>query len=183
MSPRRRPGSRSCDRGESRAEIPAFAGMIHRVGSIDGHLGDDLGNQMAPDKEPADSETSETPLPFCRSEVFMLAQRCDSVARGFASVDCKRLLCAALPATWMPACMNYCHDDNLRLLDPEVDAKRKACHQCTACITMNYRVRERLFGHELESSKRLVQEVRARDPGVAARTMKQLQPDLDPPPP
>ena len=76
--------------------------------------------------------------------------------------------------------MNYCDDNDLGLLSSEVDAKGKARHQCTACIAMNYRVCERLFGNKLESSKCFVQEF-VPERRVVARTMKQLRPDLDPP--
>ena len=55
--------------------------------------------------------------------------------------------------------MNYCHDNDLGVLNPKVDAKRKARHQCATRITMNYRVCERLFGNELESSNCFVQEL------------------------
>jgi hypothetical protein len=54
--------------------------------------------------------------------------------------------------------MEYCHDNDLGLLDAEVDSEGKARHQRTACIAMNYRVTQRLFGNELESRKCFVQE-------------------------
>lgn len=91
------------------------------------------------------------------------------------------MLRAALPAMRMTASMNYCDNNDLGWLRSKIDAKREAGHQCTACIAMNYRECERLFGNKLESSKSFVQRIRARDPRAAARTMKQLRPDLDPP--
>jgi hypothetical protein len=56
------------------------------------------------------------------------------------------------------ASMNYGNDDDLGLLRSEVDGEGKARHQCTACIAMNNRVSEWLFGNKLESSKCFVQE-------------------------
>jgi hypothetical protein len=58
----------------------------------------------------------------------------------------------------MTASMDYCQDNNLRLLDPEVDSEGKARHQRPACTAMNYRVSERLFGNRLKSRKCFVQE-------------------------
>ena len=47
--------------------------------------------------------------------------------------------------------MDYCHDNDFGLLDAKVDSEGKACHQRTACIAMNHRIFQRLFGEELES--------------------------------
>ncbi len=55
--------------------------------------------------------------------------------------------------------MDYCHDNDLGLLYSEVDSERKSRHQRTSCIAMNDRICQRLFGNELESRKRFVQEL------------------------
>jgi hypothetical protein len=54
--------------------------------------------------------------------------------------------------------MDYCYDNDLRLLDSEVDSEGKPGHQRTARIAMNYRICQRLFRNELESRKCFVQE-------------------------
>lgn len=59
----------------------------------------------------------------------------------------------------MTASMDYGYDDDLGLLDSKVDSEGEARQQRAACIAMNYRVRHRLFGNELEGSKRFVQEL------------------------
>lgn len=54
--------------------------------------------------------------------------------------------------------MDYCHDNHLGLLDAEVDSEGEPRHQRTACVAMNHRMPQWLFGNELESSECFVQE-------------------------
>lgn len=72
---------------------------------------------------------------------------------------CKRLLCAPLPALRMTASMNYCHDHDLGLFDPEVDPEGKTGHQCATCIAMNHRVGQWVLRNESERRKRFIQEL------------------------
>jgi hypothetical protein len=81
----------------------------------------------------------------------------------------------------MTASMDDGYNNDLGLLDSEVDPERKSRHQRTARVAMNYWVPRRIVGNELEGQKVLRPRIRARDPRVAARTMKQPRPDLGPP--
>jgi hypothetical protein len=55
--------------------------------------------------------------------------------------------------------MNYCHDYDLRLLDPEVDPEGDAGHQRASCVAMNHRVCQWLRRNESKGRKRFVQEL------------------------
>jgi hypothetical protein len=80
----------------------------------------------------------------------------------------------------MTASMDYCRDNDLGLLDSEVDSEGKASsahgvHR-DELSGMSAVVRQRVG-----KQKVLRPRIRARDPRVTARTMKQLLPDLGPP--